>query len=67
MGEVTAVQEFFDYLGNNRPPESIFPFISLIIHLYKLLKMISDALIKRAFFQESEGDIRLALLPFTVK
>ena len=39
-------QEFFYNLGNNRPPESIFPFIPLIIDLYKLLKAISDVLIE---------------------
>jgi len=42
MGKVTTLQVFFYNLSNNRPPESIFPFIPLIIDMYKLLKVISD-------------------------
>ena len=46
MGEVATLQVFFYNLGNNRPPESILPLEALIIDLDKLLKVISDALIK---------------------
>jgi len=53
MGKITTVQEFFDYLGNNRPPESVLPFIPLIIDLYKLLKVISDALIEWRFLRRA--------------
>jgi len=47
MGKIATLQVFFYNLGNNRSPESIVAFIPLIIDLYKLLKMISDALIER--------------------
>ena len=49
MGKITAVQELFYHLGHNRPPETILPLIPFIIDLYKLLKMISDALIEWRF------------------
>jgi hypothetical protein len=46
MGKVATLQVFLYNLGNNRPPESIFPFIPLIVDLHKLLKVIGDALIE---------------------
>jgi hypothetical protein len=51
MGKVTTLQEFFYNLGNNGPPEPILSFITFIIYLYKLLKVIRDALIKRALLR----------------
>jgi len=51
MSEVATFQVFLDDFGDNRSPEPIFPLIAFIIHLYKLLKVISDALIKRALLR----------------
>ena len=48
MGKVTTLQELFNNLTNNRPPESIFTLIALIIYPYKFLKVVSNILIKRA-------------------
>jgi len=53
MGEVATFQVFFYNLGNNWSPESIFPFITLVIDLYKLLKMISDASIEWCFLRQA--------------
>ena len=53
VSEVATFQEFFYNLGNNRSPEPILSFITLIVYLYKLLKVISDALIKRALLRRS--------------
>jgi len=51
LGEVATVKVFLYNLGNNRPPESIFPFIPLVIDPFKLLKMIGDALIEWRFLR----------------
>jgi hypothetical protein len=44
MGKVATFQKFFYNLSNNELPESILSFITLIVYLYKLLKVINDAL-----------------------
>jgi hypothetical protein len=64
MSKVATFQVLFDDFGDNGPPESILPFITFIIYLYKLLKVISDALIERAHFEESEDDICPSVFPF---
>jgi len=51
MGKVATLKVFFYNLGNNRPPESILPFIPLIIDPFKLLKVIGDALIEWRFLR----------------
>ena len=51
MGKVATLKIFFYNLGNNRPPESILPFIPLIIDLDELLQVIGDALIKWHFLR----------------
>ena len=51
MGEVATLQVFLYNLGNNSPPESILPFIPLIVDLLKLLQVLSDALIEWPFLR----------------
>ena len=51
MGKVAALKIFFYNLGNNRPPKTILPFITLIIELDELLQVIGDALIKWHFLR----------------
>jgi hypothetical protein len=51
MGKVSTVKVFFYNLGNNRSPESILPFIPFIVDPFKLLKVISDALIEWCFLR----------------
>jgi hypothetical protein len=53
MSEVATFQVFLDDFGDNRSPESILPFEPFIIYLYKLLKVISDALIKLALLRRA--------------
>jgi hypothetical protein len=53
MVKVSTLQEFFYNLGNNGSPEPILSFITFIVHLYKLLKVISDTLIKRAILRRA--------------
>jgi hypothetical protein len=51
MGEIPAGEEFFNNLGNDRPKEPIVSLITLIIHPYKFLKMISDTVIEGALIR----------------
>jgi hypothetical protein len=53
VGKVAAFQEFLDDFGDNRSPEPILSFKTFIIYLHKLLKVISDALIKRALLRRA--------------
>jgi hypothetical protein len=53
MSEIATFQVFLDDFGDNGPPKSIIPFITFIIYLHKLLKVISDALIKRALLRRA--------------
>jgi hypothetical protein len=53
MSEVATFQVFLYDFGDNRPPEPILPLITFIIYLHKLLKVISDALIKRALLRRA--------------
>ena len=53
MGKVATFKEFFYNLGNNRSPETILSLIPLVIDPFKLLKMISDALIEWRFLRRA--------------
>ena len=51
MGKVATRQVFLYHFSYNGPPESIFPFIPLVIDPFKLLQVISDALIEWRFLR----------------
>jgi len=53
VGEIAALQILFYNLGNNRSPETILSLIPLVIDPFKLLKMISDALIEWRFLRRA--------------
>jgi hypothetical protein len=62
MGKVATFQVFLYDFADNRPPEPIHTLITFIIYPHKLLKVISDALIKRALLRRARTIYVIMLL-----